>query len=351
MALRQSGISWHFLASTHMRSIRIGTLILTIAGLVDAQNRRLLTEYDLSSIQDLISSGMEAAEANAFFDTVCGGGSTNVEDTDDSPYVLIDGAINVLTNVTMPWDEYMEGPGKDGDPDFYHANYPWSTVRGTCQVVLQSAWVTNRDVVYGAWTDNTDSLKSKEMSVGIYLLTPKSTIATASTMPLLSEDVQVEHLSGVTKDMFESARQPDANALANSMDWNPEDHFRRHTRHIPVDKCTQTRFAAVSATRTIIGVASFELVRYYFALREYDEDEEEWKTLNAGKSSKWVDIWKIRVGTLEFLGTRNRSEEWKIVYSPEVYWRVEGPAMLTPGGTMNLQLQSRELPREECNLG
>jgi hypothetical protein len=324
-----------------MRSIRAGTLILTIAGLVDAQNRRLLTNFDWRSNQDLASTGMGEGMDTAFIDKVC----TGVRIEADGEYGNeFHAAINVLTNATMHWEDYMAGPGVNGDPDFNHAKFPWSTVSGKCKVLLLSTWVTNRDVVYGAWTDNTDSLNSQRMPVSIYLLTPRSTMTT-SEIPLLS--LFADTLDYM-KQLLDGARpQPEAEAFVNSMEWITESHFRRHLSITPVDKCTQTRFTAVSATRTIIATESFTLSRYNFALRAYNNGR--WWTKDGGQYTQWVNIWKVGTGRHEWVDNSYRNEEWETVYSSEGYYRVEGPAKLTPGGMINLQLESQELPPEKCH--
>jgi hypothetical protein len=321
-----------------MRSIITGTLVLTIAGLVDAQNPRLVTNYDLSPIQDLVSTGMGEAKATAFIDTVCAGYRIETDGTPEK----VHGAINVLTNVTMHWDEYREGPGLNGDPEYNYANYPWSTVSGKCPLVLRSTWVTDRDVVYGVWTDNTNSLSSQKLPVGIYLLTPKSNVTT--TLPMLSQYTQ--NIPNF-KTLFEIARPDDAKSLVNSMVWDPADQFRHHTRRIPVDKCTQTRFTAVSATRTIIAVQSFVLSRYYFAVRRISNGV--WVSSQARELDKWVELRKDSPGPRGIVVGKLRPTQWSTVYSSGGNVSVDGLALLIPGGTMNMQVQSRPLPPEECN--
>jgi hypothetical protein len=319
-----------------MRSIRTGTLVLTIAGLVDAQNRRLLTDYDLSSMQDLASTDMGEEMATAFINKVCEEYYFESEDI-----LKVHGAINVETNATMRWEEYREGPGLNGDPEHNHANYPWSTVTGTCNLVLQSTWVTDRDVVYGVWTSNIDSLPSQRMPVSIYLLTPKTTANT--TLPSWAQTVQ--NIPD-TEDYLAQAKQGDSKSLVNSMVWNPAGHFRRHTSLIPVESCTQTRFTAVSAMRTIKAVQVFHISRYDFAWRIIEEGR--WVTWDAGRFSRWVKIWKEGTGLQEWVNHSFRPLEWKTIYSSGGYVRADGPALLTPVGTMNVQVESRALPPEAC---
>jgi hypothetical protein len=144
--------------------------------------------------------------------------------------------------------------------------------------------------------------------------------------------------------------QVDSKSLVNSMVWNPADQFRHHTSLIPVDKCTQTRFTAVSATRTMIAVQAFQISRYSFAVRRMSQEMwGMWETSEADEFDRWVYLWKEDPGPQKWVDYSYHDSEWGILYSLGGYIRVDGLALLTPGGTMNVQVQSRELPPEACN--
>jgi hypothetical protein len=207
-----------------MRSIIV---VFAIAGLVNAQSRRLVTNFnDLSNYQDLDSTGMDLASANRFIEKVCRGYNSDAN-------LLVKGAINIQTNDTMRWNEYTQGPGLYGDPDYKYAIYPWSVVSGRCYAVLNNTWVTDRDVVYGPWTDNT-ATRARIMQIGVYLLKPKSTAST--TLPSWAQDIQ--DVSLIKNHFFSDAKQSAAKYLVNSMVWENRDRGTPINMRISIDACT-----------------------------------------------------------------------------------------------------------------
>jgi hypothetical protein len=91
--------------------------------------------------------------ANTFIDTICQGRRPADQ--------LVKGAINVVTHETMRWAQYRTGAGRHGEWSKEKAMYPWSVVEGYCHTVLNNTWVTDRDVEYGPWENNTSLLAGR----------------------------------------------------------------------------------------------------------------------------------------------------------------------------------------------
>jgi hypothetical protein len=97
----------------------------------------------------------------------------------------------------------------------------------------------------------------------------------------------------------------------------------------------------------MIGMHVFEIDQYYFARRSKKRVgfRSRYQTTEGHIFSNWVDI--PQPGSVDW---SPRSDKWKVVYSGGGWVRVDGLSLLTPEGTMNTQVQSRPLPREECDI-
>jgi hypothetical protein len=126
-----------------MRSIIVYSIGLAIAGLIHAQDRpRLVSTTDMSLYHDLASTRIGTENATAFIDYVC---------SHRNPSVSVKVAFNVETSAFMDYSEYrIRGPGALGNERYGYAIYPWSTVEGICNPILNSSWVMNRAVAMGA---------------------------------------------------------------------------------------------------------------------------------------------------------------------------------------------------------
>jgi hypothetical protein len=324
-----------------MRSIITTTVVLlAIVGLVNAQNRRSITNFDMSEYQDLVSAGMGITKAIDLIDNICR----------DYHFLHVAGAINVETNETMMWTDYMNGPGINGDPKFRFAIYPWSVVRGTCTPLLYSTWATDREVVYGPYVNNT-RLHTRWLSIGMAprgemgLLAPKSNASTTLSR-------WVRHLwdPSLVKDMFfKQAPQDGFEQIGNSMVWNRYDRIINTRRFLDIPGCTQARLTAASVMRTMIGVHAFQLEEYNLCIRsrkrKWGFGTVQWETVQSAKFDVWMDVRKDQGGNvvLDYLG-----DEWKTVYSSEGYVKVEGLSLLMPGETMIVQVEFRGLPPQDC---
>jgi hypothetical protein len=325
-AVESISISSYFLASTPtMRSIIVCTVVLVIAGLIHAQNRRLMGTFDLSRLGagDLAVTDMGPIKATAFIDEIC---------QDNSEYT-VHAAINVENNETMSWDNYREGPGVLGSEESNYAIYPWSTVEGTCEPLLTSSWVTDREVISGPVTKNTN-WQDWTMPVSIVLVTPKTNITTT----LSSWEPNDSRLPAYFRAEFFDKAEPKNTGLylGYSMLWYREDDIDPYDRRIVVPACTQTWLSAVSVSRTIMAVNSFRITSYNWETRGTGSQE--------GVSDTWMDVVMDNRGIVGASSTG-----WQRVYSSAGYVRVDGLCMLSPGGTMIVQIMRQELPPQNCH--
>jgi hypothetical protein len=339
----QVGISSYFLASasTPMRAIITGVVVLlAIAGLVNAQDRRLRTNFDgLRDYHDLTTTGMANAAANGFIDAVCQGHRL--------PTVLVRGAFNIVTNVSMSWEEYQYTHGQDGEWSKAKAMYPWSVVDGYCHTVLNNTWVTDRDVDYGPWVDNTSKLSAQRFPMVMDFVLPPATHFT--TLPSWIP----ESIEFIGQNFFLSAKpQAAAIVFVHSINWNHLPQRIPAIDDILIDACTQARFTAVSVTRTVVGMQAFEIKEYYFARREKQDigigtapGDLRWQTVQMEKWDHWVDLRQEESGWVSWTPS---PDSWSNVYSGDGYVRADGAGRLTPQGTMNVQVESRALPPEQC---
>jgi hypothetical protein len=312
-----------------MRSIITSTVVLlAIVGFVNAQNRRLNTNFDLSEYQDLVSTGMGITKAADLIDNICRG--TN--------RIHIFGAINVETNETMKWSDYKKGPGINGDPELNFAIYPWSVVGGRCIPLLNSTWATDREVFYGPYVNNT-YWHTRPMSLDTDLVVPKSNVTTT----LKSWERSIRDPPDIKRSFFDRALQNASEYLGNSMLWNPEDQMVDTRRPIAIDGCTQSRLTAVSVMRTMIAVNAFQLEKYYWCIRRRRKWVFwRWETVQEGIFDVWMDVEGIVVPSA-------MGDEWKTVYSSGGYMRVDGLSLMIPGRTMIGQIEDWALPPQECS--
>jgi hypothetical protein len=338
-----------------MPSIITGTVVLlAIAGLVTAQHRRRLEiDFDLSHLHDL-APGMGDARATAFIDNICHG--------DTLVGQRVKGAINVETNETMFWDDYIRGPGLNGDMGYQYAMYPWSIVSGYCQTVLNNTYVTNRDDDYGPWVDNISKWDAQtRVAIAMDFVSPKTTSFT--TLPSW---VHPNHF--LFMHFFMNAEPwVIASGLSLDMAWAADDHTLTIRQEIPIAECTQARLTAVSVTRTLIGMQTFKIESYQWARREIrevqrsgsrtGEVEWEWYTVQgqSGMRLRWVDLRQDPGNGWVTWKDRPDHAEWKEVYSGDGYVRIDGLCMMLPNMLgpdeykMVVNVQYQSLPPERCS--
>jgi hypothetical protein len=326
--------SSNFLASapTDMRPIIVCiTVVLAIAGPVYAQPRRLVTNFNLpAKYQDLDTApGMDAVKVAAFFDTLCEG---------DASVYKVEVAFNVETDETMGYDLYKIGWGAMGDQKFRKAVYPWSILEGHCTPLLESTWITDREVAYGPVVNN-DEWRDWIMPVPLVVQTPGTNATT--TMTLWEDDIQW-WVSTKVKRFFKLASTTDAKSLVNSMIWINETQRTDLGKRPIVPACNQAWLTAVTASRTMIGVNGFRLDTYYWAA----STEKWWRPTRGGESKTWMDVVKNAKGKIK--ARPRRDPKWKIVYSSAQSIKVEGLAFLSPDSTTNVQVHTRKLPHEQC---
>jgi hypothetical protein len=325
-----------------MRSIITGIVVLTVVGLVNAQNRRLVSNFNLSSYLNLASTDMGITGANDFINRACGGIKRG----------MINTAFNVETNETMDWEDYLNGPGRNGDRHFGSAIYPWSVVEGDCDPLLHSTWATDSEVVYSPYVKNTD-LRAWTLPIDMNLVTPKSNVTTT----LKSWDEGIRNVRYVMVDVFGEAhvfgeaRPKIAWDIMRSMVWDQKDQTQPITKRIHFPECTQARLTAVSVVRTMIVVPAFTIKIYNYSVRREVPNPYNgglmWETVEAQKLyNTWVDLRKDKEGKM--LWVKRTARVWKTIYSSEGYVRVDGASLLLPGQNMIVQVEHQPLPPEEC---
>jgi hypothetical protein len=142
--------------------------------------------------------------------------------------------------------------------------------------------------------------------------------------------------------------------LVYSMSWENEPRtIPARLDDFPIDACTQARFTAVSVMRTMIGMQAFTISKYYFARLERQDIglgtalyDMEWVTMQMEESDHWMDLQQTESGWVTLSASPNT---WANVYSGDGYVRVEGVGLLAPEETINVGVESRALPPEECH--
>jgi len=281
--------------------------------------------------QDLDTApGMDPEKAAAFFDTLCEG--------DGAAVYTLKAAFNVETNETMDYQSYRRGWGAMGDKKFNRAVYPWSIVEGYCTPLVESTWITDREVAYGPEVKN-DEWRDYIMPVPLVVQTPKTNATT--TMTLWEPGLQWL-VSTKVKRFFKIASTTDATSLVNSMIWQDETETTDLGQRPIVPACNRAWLTGATASRTMIAVNGFKLDKYYWAANR----KKWWRATRGGESKTWLDIVKNDKGKVK--ASPRSDPKWKIVYSSEQTMTVEGLAFVSPGETTVRQLHTRKLPNEHC---
>jgi hypothetical protein len=319
-----------------MRSIMVcTTVILAIAGLIHAQNRRLETKWNLSAYLDLASNtGMGTTDGTAFINQFC-----NIA----GPANIIRGAINVETNETMPWKSYRswKGPGFWAKGHFNYATYPWSTFKGRCYSVLNTSWVTDQAAARGPATKNIN-WRTRSLTLYIDQVFPQTKAMTTQSgwTSMMGNATWLAHffLEGV-----QNASSP----LARSAYWFEEDVPLEYKAigHIP--ECTEAWLTSVTVARTITAFSGFTLERYSWASKSQGKW---WNPTEGGRSDNWMTVKKDNEGEV-----KAHSTGFKTLYSSEMYVRAETLCRLLPGtypeALMMVQVDDAPLPPQNCHLG
>jgi hypothetical protein len=202
---------------------------------------------------------------------------------------------------------------------------------------MKQTWVTDRDVDYGPWEDNT-ATSAQTMQIGMYMWTPKSKVWSPLELwvPGL-EDTQ--DVSVIKNRFFLPAKPNDAKYLANSMIWENTDQITPIRRRLSIDGCTQSRLTAVSATRYILLYQVFEIKSYWFARRKNGfvlgrYSGWQWLTTEKHFYNHWVDVRKNGPSPEASVTLSPRLNEWKVVRAAAGWVRADGLSVLTSGGTM-----------------
>jgi hypothetical protein len=310
-------------------SIMLYAVVLALVRLVCAQNRRLVTNFGMDAYMDLVSTDMSTAAATAFINNTC-------RDVTD---VVVLGALNVQTYESMKFEDFKESPEALGKAKYNYALYPWSVVKGTCNPLFTSTWITDREVVNGPKVDNTES-RAWRLKVPIEVVDPKTNITTT-----LEGWKRHATTPDFAKHFFENAKTPDAVYLVNSMGWNEDNEEINIITRADVPACTQVWCTSVSVVRTMIAVNTFWIEEYSWGFRRKDFFGR-MKTVG-GASTTWMDV-SLSANNKKIKAVPKGGDQWKGVYSSAGWVRAEGVAWLLPGTTRYLDHLRQPLPPQQC---
>jgi hypothetical protein len=320
----------HICTRVTMRSIIVCTVILAIVGLIHAQNRRLITDFNISQYLDLANTGMGTTNANAFINQIC---------KTAGPADVVRGAINIKTNRTMPFDRYRKGPGYWGTEEYNYAKYPWSTFEGRCFSLLNSSWVTDRAIVNGPAVKNMN-WRNRTMTVGIDTVYPMvdATTTQSGWGPKMGDATWLANF-------FVNSRQR-PNPLVHTMLWFDTDLTEHHSRLREIPECSQGWLTAAMVARTIIAFSSFTVEHYYWASKPQGKW---WESVQGGVSDTWMAVKRDKG---EY--ARAYPTGFTTLYSSAVHVRVETLSKMLPGPhpqeIMTLQFQTTPLPLQDCDV-
>jgi hypothetical protein len=237
-----------------------------------------VNSYNLPVAGDLVLIEFGVTKSTVAFDKICS------QDEDDEQ--MVSAAINTQTQVALTWNEYINGPGKNGDRNLGFAKNQWDTFRGSCRLKAKESWAKSDVQITGGEVENR-SLRNKAV-LPLEIRVTVEAIRCETKLPWWENQFgNFDHLRlNFTKQM---------RGLDQSI-WLPwkglllaEDTTFPLTLGYPTPPCHAAWLASTTVQRYVTAYAMFEVEQYNMVRNDGFVGSKTWENMGDGWQNVYIN--------------------------------------------------------------